>query len=102
MNIKRHQPQKVSIQGPLGGKLAGGWAAWSHLGNKLALLAYACCVALCHSPTLSEPLFPNSVNLQNARALEKHLCPQGTYSLVEKIQLRPQLSTWSCITPFLP
>lgn len=61
--------------------MAGGWAAWSHLGCKLALLAYACCVALSHSPNLSEPLFPNSANLQNIRILEKDLCPQGIYSL---------------------
>ena len=79
------------------------------LGCNLALLAYARCVALSHSPNLSEPLFPNSVNLQNARILENELCPREAYSLVDggkihaaELPPRPPPPTWSCVAPFLP
>lgn len=83
MNIRQRQPQRVPLQRPLRGKEAGVWAAWTPLGCNLALLAYARCVALSHSPNLSEPLFPNSVNLQNARILENELCPREAYGLVD-------------------
>ena len=40
----------------------------------VTILAYACSAALSHSSNLSEPLLPNSVNLQNAGILENERC----------------------------